>query len=284
MKNTATRLLLASASLLLAAMPAQAERLSLGGLLEQIESLPPGMVSLTAIPGVVSQGTVENCVVGELITCDQMSIALIAVPPDSRAEVGYSNIDGTAAYANVVMNNVAHTGPVGRKIVGEIIFELAEYGWELRPESPVMNLRADTSYNGPLNPHAALISDGLVLFVNDAADVIRITTESIGVMVSAAVQPYAADAREAQIRIEITNFGELATNYIVTVPDCSANIEPGVLFQIVALEPDHGFQHEMIIDVKTDTAFAAGDTCVVRLEAPTGRLYDEVTVVFPDPS
>ncbi len=284
MRNIATRLLLASASVLLAAFPAQAERLSLGGLLEQIESQPPGMVSLTAFPGVVSHATVEDCVLGELLTCGQTTIALIAVPADSRAEVDFSNVDGTTDNVKVVMNNQAYSGPAGRKIVGETIVNSVAYGLELRPESPVMNLMQDTSYSGPVDLQAALISDSLVRIRIGAADVRQIIREAIGIIASAAVQPYAADAQEAQIRVEISNMGEQPSNFIVSIADCTADIEPGVLFQMVALDPDYSYQHEMLFDVKTDTAFAAGDTCWVRLKVQTGRLYDEVNVVFPDPS
>ena len=168
--------------------------------------------------------------------------------------------------------------------MGAGMCDLGTYQVELGPETPVINMRTDTAYSGPLNMRMALVSDAMVLFTVNQAEVRSIITESIGVIVTAVVQPYAADAREAQIRLELANFGELTTNYVLSVSDCSANIEPGVFFQIVSLAANHGYRHEMLFDVKTDTAFAAGDTCRVRLRAPTGRLYDDVTVTFPAPS
>ena len=277
--------------------PVQGERISLSHLLERIEALetavdaladtfPPAMVSPNAAAGwILAQSDFEDCIVdGGIIACSSKSTVLISVPAGAHAVTSFVTLGSPPVVGYLELENVAHGGPVGRKIVGKIHIEGKEYSFELLPERPVANTRYDTDYTGDTDIRMALITDSLVAFTIDRAEVKAIIHGSIGIIVDAWVSPYASDARQAQVEVEISNVDDYPSNYLVSVSDCSDNIEPGVPTQIVWMEPIPTNKEKLVLDVKTDSSFAADNKCTVYLISPTGRLNDRTTVIFPDPS
>ncbi len=129
---------------------------------------------------------------------------------------------------------------------------------------------------------ARLISDDLVAVAIDANTLRFVTTESIGIIQSATVEPYTSDARTAVLSVDITNYGDLKTNYMVTVTDCPSHIAP-VMSQAVVLEPTQ--VHTFDFAIRANAPFTGDDECLVSLKSPdTGRLYDEVPADFPEPT
>ena len=170
-------------------------------------------------------------------------------------------------------------GPGGRTIHAAI--SIGEDSWdiELRPDQPAVNPQPQG-----LNLRMQMVSDTLVNVIADAGgDWKNVTTEIDG-DVDPFVRPYAADAQQAQIEVRVTNSGEITAQYLVTVKECSGEIAEAVPFQVISLPPGPEFAGTLLFDLRTDTAFAAGDTCTVELQALTGRIFESIPVTFPAPS
>ena len=243
-------------------------------------------VALNATVGVVADSPFADCIVGDVIRCEEKTTLLVSVPYGTMVEV-----ENTITYVVYIigewvtleevvklkLENPDPPGPGGRRIHAEVSVGgglLAVV--ELRPDQPVVKDERG------LNLRMGLVSDSLVSIVMDDGVVKSILTDVDG-DISASVLPYAADAQQAQIEVHVVNDGDITAIYLVTVSECSGDIAQAVPFRYVTLLP--GPDAEMVpFDLRTDTAFAAGETCVVRLQAPTGRTFREILVEFPGPS
>ena len=109
-----------------------------------------------------------------------------------------------------------------------------------------------------------------------------ITREEIGAILAASVEPYQATDTVAHLTVQAANYGDLKSDYLVTVTDCGPEIAP-VVAQSVTLEPFE--EHEFTFDLMTTGTFSASDQCTVTLRSTTGRVYgDPVVVTFPPPT
>ena len=78
--------------------------------------------------------------------------------------------------------------------------------------------------------------------------------------------------------VEIVNFGDIKTDYVVTVTNPNMNIVHAIPAQARILEPLE--TATLTFDIHTAFNLDTGNEFLVQLKSPTGRLYDEIPVPF----
>jgi hypothetical protein len=120
--------------------------------------------------------------------------------------------------------------------------------------------------------------NSLVSLTVDAETVKVVQTESIGRINYAQVMTFTSMSRNGTMVVAIENRGDLETDYTVTVTNCNMNILHAIPQQSRTLEP---FEIATLgFEIYTAFNLATSNQCLASLTSPTGRLYDEVTVIF----
>ncbi|MEN8127457.1 MAG: immunoglobulin-like domain-containing protein [Planctomycetota bacterium] len=118
----------------------------------------------------------------------------------------------------------------------------------------------------------------VALTLPDVTTVKVINTESLGIIMDADVQAFTSMTDEGTLVVEIANWGDLKTDYVVTVTQANMNIIKAIPAQSRIL--DSYEQATLTFDIHTAYNIDTINECAVRLKSPTGRLYDEVSVKF----
>lgn len=164
----------------------------------------------------------------------------------------------------------------GDAIACTIEYDTATTTFTLSPAAPLY----DALNNGmPLDATGRLLSDGLVaLTVLEMSETSPLLQQVISESAAEFIASVSSSGiQHAQLAATISNAGQLSTVYLVTVPTCNA-CDDLVPAQSVTLDP--GATDTLIFDLYSADGFTTGDTCVVRLESPTGRLYGIETVTI----
>ena len=111
-----------------------------------------------------------------------------------------------------------------------------------------------------------------------------IETESIGAIDEAYVETFSSMSDNGTLVVLISNYGDLKSDYIVTVTDPSMNIighyegHGAVPAQARTLEPYE--QETLHFDVSTRFNLETSNEFLVTLKSTTGRIYDKIVVQF----
>jgi len=105
-----------------------------------------------------------------------------------------------------------------------------------------------------------------------------VMTESPGIIVEAWVKSFTAMSREGTMVVEVQNWGDLMTDYVVSVTNCNMNIVEAIPQQTLTLNVSE--KDELNFDINTAFNLDTSNECLVQLKSPTGRVYDEVFVKF----
>ena len=154
----------------------------------------------------------------------------------------------------------------------------------LSPDNPIYNTEQDPGYSTtpcPMKLLARLLSDSLLFLELDKSYINVITSESLGAIKSATVEPYKQGAREAELSVTAWNAGEYKADFILTVTGLGAYAEP-VVAQSVTL--DLGETSTQTFTLRSTKALTSANTCTASLRAPDGKLHDSVVVHFPEPT
>jgi hypothetical protein len=125
---------------------------------------------------------------------------------------------------------------------------------------------------------AASDEKSLVSITVDLETVKVIKTESIGAIIEAYVKPFESMSGNGTLVANIGNFGDLKSDYMVSVTDCNMNINPAIPQQSQTLEPYQGI--ELSFDIYTAYNLDTSNECLVTLKSTTGRIYDKTVVKF----
>jgi hypothetical protein len=129
-----------------------------------------------------------------------------------------------------------------------------------------------------LQVKVAEVESSLVSLTMDPGAIRTIETESQGVIYSAKVQPFSSLTNEGTLEVVIWNAGDYKANFLVTVTDPSAHINPAIPAQARTLNP--GEATRVIFDIFARQNILAGHSLLVTLSSPTGAFYDSTTVLF----
>ena len=80
------------------------------------------------------------------------------------------------------------------------------------------------------------------------------------------------------MNVEFQNFGDLNTTYVVSVTECTQNIDLAIPQQSRTLEPMD--KANLKFEINTTYNLDTTSQCLVSLKSTTGRLYDSVWVLF----
>lgn len=105
-----------------------------------------------------------------------------------------------------------------------------------------------------------------------------VSTESLGIIKEAFAKSFSSMSRNGTIVAKIQNYGDLKTDYVVTVSECNMQINEAVPAQARILEPLG--DAELYFDIDTRYNLDTTNECLVQIKSNTGRLYDEVIVRF----
>lgn len=122
------------------------------------------------------------------------------------------------------------------------------------------------------------IDNSLLSLTMDVNSLKTIETESIGAINEAYVEKFTSMSNEGTLVVEIQNYGAIKTDYIVTATDFNMNILDKVPAQARTL--DSGGIETLNFDISTKDNLDTTNQGWVRLKSPTGKLYDEVKVIF----
>ncbi|MFC1591269.1 hypothetical protein ACFL43_01970 [Thermodesulfobacteriota bacterium] len=128
------------------------------------------------------------------------------------------------------------------------------------------------------------VSNSLVNLVIDAPVKVQVVeTEVPGIIIDASVLPFSSLSREGTLTADIqntshnSNFSKTA-DYLVTVTECNANILDAIPPRAVTLAA--GEQQSLEFNIHTLYNLDTTNSCTLRLQSPSGKLFDEVEVVF----
>jgi hypothetical protein len=118
----------------------------------------------------------------------------------------------------------------------------------------------------------------LVAITTNFETVKVVETESIGIIVVAYVETFESMSKNGTMVVEVQNYGDLKTDYIVNVTECNNNINEAIPQQSVTLYPAE--IAELKFDINSVYNLDSSNECLASLKSATGRLYDEVFVKF----
>lgn len=105
-----------------------------------------------------------------------------------------------------------------------------------------------------------------------------VSTESLGIIRDASVKSFDSMSSNGTLVAQIQNYGDLETDYVVTVTNCNMNIVEAIPAQSRILDPLE--QAVLNFDIHTAYNLDTTNECLVQLTSPTGRFYDEILVKF----
>lgn len=111
----------------------------------------------------------------------------------------------------------------------------------------------------------------------DAAKIGEIRNEAMGWITHASVEPFEAMSQNGKFKVTIGNVGVVPASYLVTIHSCSTAIPPMVTgpYYIAA-----GTQKTLEVAMPTNFNNASNGSCRVSLTASSGKLLDEVQVLW----
>jgi hypothetical protein len=230
----------------------------------------------------------EDCEVDEYgMDCEWRSAIAVAVPEGEEVFMEVLEPGPPEQTYTIRVRKEARAGvPAVRAFDVEVEVVKGEetLTFTVAPDHPLYSSIDDEGPTYPIKIRADLVTDNLVkLFVDDLVSVKVIKTEAVGAIIAAYVEPYPADARTAVLRVEFGNYGDLKSDYVVTVTDCPAHVAP-VVAQRATLEPYE--EDAFAFTIRTTEPLTGDETCTVTLRSTTGRLYTDppVMVDFPPPT
>jgi len=122
------------------------------------------------------------------------------------------------------------------------------------------------------------INYSLVSLTTDVDTLQMVETESLGVIVEAYVETFTSMSEDGTLNVIIQNYGDLKTDYIVTVTEPNPHIIHAIPAQARTLAPME--EATLTFDVYTAFNLDITNEFKVTLKSPTDRLYDEVYVIF----
>jgi hypothetical protein len=123
------------------------------------------------------------------------------------------------------------------------------------------------------------INNSLVAVTVDKTDKVRtIEDDSVGIIRSAKIAPFASMSNDGRLVVNILNVGETRANYVVTVTDVTPFILNAFPAQARTLNP--GDEATLYFDVSTVQNIAATHELTVTMQSPAGNVFDRVAVRF----
>lgn len=116
-----------------------------------------------------------------------------------------------------------------------------------------------------------------VLLVLDAESVKIVDNRGTGRIVSGQVKTFEALSRDGVLIVGFINTGKVSAEFILTVTDCSSNINPVVSKSVYAMI---GSEQNVLFDITTNTRFESSNQCTVTLMDTTYSVLDSVIVPF----
>jgi len=245
--------------------------------------------------GVIALSAAENCLVNEQgFDClENQSILLINVSQGVDASTDLVSIrtimqDGEPVAVeqtiNLAMYNVARivqvpdasgsgtiSLEVGRQIEASLARGADVHEFTLSVDAPFYAVNQPTGWRF----HAAMLSATQIRLIIDETIVKVVSTESLGII----VKNETSFCGDNQLTVEINNFGDLHSDYVVNVTGDINTMWP-VVSQTVILGRFEYATMDFYLKTYEHTQFNDGDEIMVKLYSPTGRRYDEVTVSY----
>ncbi|MFN2271679.1 MAG: hypothetical protein ACK2US_12630 [Anaerolineae bacterium] len=245
------------------------------------------------LPGLVGQVDMKDCVKTEVdgMDCEEKRALTIAVQEGDQVHIEGAHVFiddpcGDEPCPTVVTHTLRITmtkeslpnAQTSKDFEVTITVTNVDTGanvtFSLSPDHPLWD---GNNEGAPIDIRATLLTDSLVQLAVDMTDVKYVISESIASFTAAGT--YQPGANQAEMVVQVNNNGDLQTNYLVTVRDCTLPADP-VMPQGVTLDP--GESRELVFTVNASQAFAAVDGCLVQLQSPAGRLYDEQIITFAE--
>lgn len=245
--------------------------------------------------GIVSSSVAEDCVTDEYgLGCSEKGLILINAPqgvqvaqqvvltylklvggvPTEVEEAINIEIANTPRIIQVPDGDTTIPLEVGR----EFIFDLSKgedtLQFTLSVDNPFYGVQQAV---GGFNLRAAIVADTQVMLtIMNVTSIKNISTESVGGIDETSL------CGENQLHVSTTNYGDLKTDYIVSVTG-DINIMQPVTAQTTVLEVAQ--TGNIIFDLKTHehSSFSDGYPLTIKLSSPTGRLYEQVIINYQSP-
>jgi male gamete fusion factor len=269
---------------------------------EQIDTLQSELAALTAQPPTASNDDnhgrtsgligftdiVEDCEINEYgLDCENKRLLHFSILPGMQTWIEAVNIETISVNGEPqdIENTVTLT--LSRDVNEDgtddkitFFMEIGEFTdtFSISAADPLYSSGDDEGYNrGDFLIKAERIAASQILVTGNFASVKSIKTESIGAIVEATVVPYNASDTETTVTVRLGNFGDLESDYIVTLTDFSDGLT-GPPSQAVRLLPYT--ETNLTFDLHRPNGFST-DTheFTVTLKSTTGRIYDYVTVI-----
>ncbi len=249
----------------------------------------PGYLS-----GLVGYMPVEDCIKthnGKVVhfDCDEQYALTVAVQEGDEV-----NIEGTLTYE---VESDCDTPPCSGDGTFTLPLEItmqkgtrpnAQTSKDFVITTTVKNIDTDYSFTFSLSPkdplfdgqsagkdidiRAQLLTDSLVQLVVYLTDIKYSLSESIANFT--ATGTYQAGANQAEMAVQVNNNGNLRTDYLVSVLNCTLPVDP-VIAQTATVDASES--HDLVFTLNAHRAFTTADSCLVLLRSPTGKEYDQIT-------
>jgi hypothetical protein len=235
--------------------------------------------------GLVSISPFENCIQTAgahlpKMECEKRTLLTVAVARGTyvglegtfQREVENNGDDDSTSYMEEIAAAITLTRQ-GDAIECAIEYDTATTTFTLSPAAPLY----DGPTNGlPVDATGRLLSDSLVELTVplNPASLRQIIPESSATCTASASS---LGTHHAQMTVEVVNTGDLSSVYLVTVPVCNACDD---LIPAQSTTLDSGESAMFTFTLYSADGFTTGDTCVIELRSPTGRLFDKQTITL----
>ena len=123
------------------------------------------------------------------------------------------------------------------------------------------------------------INNSLVALTVNKTDMVKtIEAESQGSIYSAKIEPFPSMSNDGQLVVVVWNAGDFRANYVVTVTDVTPFILNAFPAQARTVGP--GETQTVFFDVSTVQNLLATHKLKVTMRSPTGKVYDDIVVIF----
>ncbi len=228
---------------------------------------------------------IEDCEVNEYgMDCEHKAVIAVAVSEGEEFFIEALDEGPPPETFTIRVNKLPKSAvPAVRAfdVAVEVVKGDETLNFTVAPDHPLYHAQDDQGPTYPIKIRAYLATDDLLMLVVDAVSLKVIKTESVGAIIAAHAEPYTADTRMAQLCVDLGNFADLKSDYVVTVTDCPLHVAP-VEAQRAILEPYEEISLEFTL--RTSAPLTGDEDCMVTLRSTTGRIYDgPVLVDFPPP-
>ena len=249
-----------------------------------------GVLTQSFVGGVVSSAEIEESLVNESgFECNEKTVVLLGVAPGLMTMVDI--VQKTTIMQNGEPVGVEETihleaihelrqNSLGYDIIVKLNKAGAEHEFTISPDDPAYAINEV----GGFKLRAYMVSDNqIAVYLPDINTVKYVHFESLGVFLDDDVvfAPYSQEDTMASLTVRCQNYGDIKTDYIVTLTQFTTNVDM-VPAKAIVLERDEIGVFDF--DIYRAEGFYEGLGFRVSLKSPTGRLYDELSVTFPAPS